>query len=177
MIKSEQELLPPDQAFKLTVSVRDENTLVAQFEPAKNYYLYKDKVAFKPQATTETSIERISLPQGELKGDLTFGQVEVFHRPFEALISLKRGASSSNKLTLVATYQGCNEPMGVCYAPINKVVELTLPAAKAAAGAIATVVSGDAIAASPFSTAQSANKADPAAELFQSPARGPGHRD
>ncbi|HTJ54563.1 MAG TPA: protein-disulfide reductase DsbD [Nitrosospira sp.] len=173
--QGEQELLPPDQAFKLTVSVRDENTLVAQFEPAKNYYLYKDKVAFKPKAA-ETSIERISLPQGELKGDLTFGQVEVFHQPFEALISLKRGTSSSNKLTLVATYQGCNEPMGVCYAPISKVVELTLPAAKAAAGAIATAMSGDAIAAPPISTistAQSASKADPAAELFQSPARGP----
>ncbi|HEY6043400.1 MAG TPA: protein-disulfide reductase DsbD, partial [Nitrosospira sp.] len=171
--QNEQELLPPDQAFKLTVRVRDENTLIAQFEPAKNYYLYKNKVAFKPQAATETSIERISLPQGELKGDLTFGQVEVFHRPFEALISLKRGASSSNKLTLVATYQGCNEPMGVCYAPINKVIDVTLPAAKAAAGAIATAVSGDAIAASPFSTAQSTAKADPATELFQSPARVP----
>ena len=35
--QSEQELLPPDQAFKLTVSVRDENTLIAQFEPAKDY--------------------------------------------------------------------------------------------------------------------------------------------
>lgn len=170
--QNEQELLPPDQAFKLTVSVRDENTLAAQFEPAKNYYLYKDKVAFKPKAA-ETSIERISLPKGELKGDLTFGQVEVFHQPFEALISLKRGTSSSNKLTLVATYQGCNEPMGVCYAPISKVVELTLPAAKAAAGAIATAVSGDAIAAPPFSTAQSAAKADPAAELFQPPVRAP----
>ena len=43
--------------------------------------------------------------------------------------------------------------MGVCYAPISKVVELTLPAAKAAAGAIATAVSGDAIATSPFSSA------------------------
>lgn len=166
--QNEQELLPPDQAFKLTVSVRDGNTLVAQFEPAKNYYLYKDKVAFKPQAT-ETSIERISLPRGELKGDLTFGQVEVFNRPFEALISLKRDTLSDSKLTLVATYQGCNEPLGVCYAPINKVVELTLPAAKAAAGAIAAAVSGEAVAAPPFSTA----KPDPAVELFQSPARAP----
>ncbi len=170
--QSEQELLPPDQAFKLTVSVRDENTLVAQFEPAKNYYLYKDKVAFKPQAT-ETSIERISLPQGEPKGDLTFGQVEVFHEPFEALISLKRDASSGDKLTLVATYQGCNEPMGVCYAPINKVIELTLPAAKAAAGAIATAVSGNANAASSISTREAAAKTDPTAELFQSPGRAP----
>jgi thiol:disulfide interchange protein DsbD len=160
--QDEQELLPPDQAFKLTVKVRDENTLVAQFEPAKNYYLYKDKVAFKPK-NSEASIEKISLPQGTLKSDLTFGKVEVFHKPFEALISLKRQSSATNKLTLVATYQGCNEPIGVCYAPINKVVELTLPAMKAAAGAVANAVSGDASAAS------SRGGQDAAAELFQTP--------
>jgi thiol:disulfide interchange protein DsbD len=163
--QAEQELLPPDQAFKLTVRVRDANTLVAQFEPAKDYYLYKDKVAFKPQ-NTETSIEKISLPQGTVKSDLTFGQVEVFHHPFEALISLKRDASSTNNLTLVATYQGCNEPIGVCYAPINKVIELTLPVAKAAAGAVADAVSGSASAA----PASSGIKPGPADELFQSPA-------
>jgi thioredoxin:protein disulfide reductase len=163
--QTEQELLPPDQAFKLTVRVRDANTLVAQFEPAKDYYLYKDKVAFKPQ-NTETSVEKISLPQGTVKSDLTFGQVEVFHHPFEALISLKRDTSSTNKLTLVATYQGCNEPIGVCYAPINKVIELTLPMAKAAAGAVADAMSGNASAA----PALSGIKPGPADELFQSPA-------
>jgi thiol:disulfide interchange protein DsbD len=162
--QNEQELLPPDQAFKLTVRVRDENTLVAQFEPAKDYYLYRDKVAFKPQ-NTETLIEKISLPAGAVKSDLTFGQVEVFHKPFEAVISLKRAASPTNKLTLVATYQGCNEPIGVCYAPINKVIELTLPVAKAAAGAVANAVSNNAAAATAFSAA----KPDAAAELFQSP--------
>lgn len=161
--QDEQELLPPDQAFKLTVKVRDENTLVAQFEPAKNYYLYKDKVAFKPQDNS-ASIEQISLPRGDLKSDVTFGEVEVFHRPFEALISLKRNSSSVDKLTLVATYQGCNEPIGVCYAPINKVIELTLPAAKAAAGAIAAAVSSEALAASAPRTAAP----DATAELFSS---------
>lgn len=160
--QNEQELLPPDQAFKLTVKVRDANTLVAQFEPAKDYYLYKDKVAFKPQ-DAGTSIEKISLPQGAIKSDVTFGQVEVFHQPFEALIFLKRDASSSDKLTLVATYQGCNEPIGVCYAPINKVIELTLPMAKAAAGAAADAMSSSAVAAP-----SGALKPDAAAELFPS---------
>ena len=162
--QEEQELLPPDQAFKLKVKVQDENTLVAQFEPAKNYYLYKDKVAFKPKSTG-TTIERISLPQGKMKSDVTFGQVEVFHEPFEARISLKRDTPSTDKLTLVATYQGCNEPIGVCYAPINKVIELTLPVAKAAAGAVANAVSSNAAAAISSST----TKADATAELFQSP--------
>ncbi|MEO7320108.1 MAG: protein-disulfide reductase DsbD [Nitrosospira sp.] len=165
---AEQELLPPDQAFKLTVKIRDENTLVAQFEPAKDYYLYRNKVAFKSQ-NAETLIEKILLPQGAVKSDLTFGQVEVFHKPFEAVISLKREASSTNKLTLVATYQGCNEPIGVCYAPINKVIELTLPVAKAAAGAVANAMSNEAAAATPFSTA----KPESAADLFQSPGAPP----
>lgn len=160
--QNEEELLPPDQAFKLTVRVKDENTLIAQFEPAKNYYLYKDKVAFKPQ-NTSISVEKVVLPKGEMKSDLTFGQVEVFHEPFEARISLKRDDPSSRKLTLLATYQGCNEPVGVCYAPISKAVELTLPAAKAAAGAIANAVSGSATAATSPAAGQ-----EPSVELFQS---------
>ncbi|SEO07836.1 thiol:disulfide interchange protein DsbD [Nitrosospira multiformis] len=161
--QEEQELLPPDEAFKLKVKVRDANTLVAQFEPAKNYYLYKDKVAFKPQ-TPGTTVENISLPQGKMKSDVTFGEVEVFHEPFEALISLKRNASSDDKLTLVATYQGCNEPIGVCYAPISKVIDLTLPVAKAAAGAVANAMSADASAA----TGTAGVRVDATDELFQS---------
>lgn len=157
---NEEELLPPDQAFKLTVRVRDANTLIADFSPAKNYYLYRDKIAFKPQGS-ETFIEKISLPQGEMKSDLTFGQVEVFHKPFQAIISLKRTASATNQLSLAATYQGCNEPIGVCYAPISKVIELTLPAARAVVGAVAEAVSADATAARP----------DAAMELFQSPVK------
>lgn len=162
--QDEEELLPPDQAFKLTVKVRDENTLIAQFEPAKNYYLYKEKVTFQPQ-NTRTSIEKIALPKGEMKSDVTFGQVEVFHKPFEARISLKRDDPSPRKLTLLATYQGCNEPLGVCYAPISKEVELMLPAVKAAAGAIANALSGSATAATSSAAGQGASE-----ELFPSQA-------
>lgn len=176
--QTEEELLPPDQAFKMTVRVQDENTLVAQFTPAKDYYLYRDKVAFKPKETGEsassaTSIENISIPPGTPKSDVTFGQVEVFHKPFEARIALKRGTPAAEKLTLVATYQGCNEPIGVCYAPINKVVELTLPVAKAAAGAVANAVSGAAVAAPPAFPAAQANTADSTTELFQTSPAGP----
>ena len=48
LTQDEQELLPPDQAFKLTIKVRNAHTLIAEFEPTKNYYLYKDKITFKP---------------------------------------------------------------------------------------------------------------------------------
>ncbi|PSJ17536.1 protein-disulfide reductase DsbD [Nitrosomonas supralitoralis] len=158
-----QELLPPDEAFKISVEVRDGNTLIAHLTPAKDYYLYRDKIAFEPKQEG-LIIEKITLPSGKMKEDLTFGNTEVYYSPIQAVISLKRADSANEQpLTLEATYQGCNEPVGVCYAPIHKAIDLTLPAVKAAIGAVAEVVSGQATAAG----------IDASAELFQMPSRLP----
>ncbi|MCW5618514.1 MAG: protein-disulfide reductase DsbD [Nitrosomonas sp.] len=157
---NQQELLPPDEAFKISIDVRDANTLIAKFTPAKNYYLYRDKIAFEPH-DSGTFIEKITLPKGKMKEDLTFGYVEVYYEPFQAIIALKREVPAPEQpLTLAATYQGCNEPVGVCYAPIKKDVNLTLPALKAI-DAVANAVSSPA-AAAPY---------DAAADLFQLPSQ------
>lgn len=145
---NQKALLPPDQAFKLSVEVRDAHTLIANFTPAKDYYLYRDKVAFEPK-DTDIVIERIALPPGTMQDDLTFGKTEVYYKPFQAIISLKREISETDELlTLAATYQGCNEPVGVCYAPIHEDVNLTLPPAlTAAVNLAAEAISGSATAA------------------------------
>ena len=154
---NQQALLPPDEAFKMSIDVRDANTLIANFEPAKDYYLYRDKIAFEPK-DSNTFIENIALPQGKIKDDQTFGETEVYDKPFQAIISLKREISETEQpLNLAATYQGCNEPIGVCYAPISKDIDLILPAMKAAVDMVAGAVSGNASAATP----------DAAEELFQ----------
>jgi len=154
-----QELLPPDEAFKISVEVRDGQTLVANLTPAKDYYLYRDKIVFESKETG-TAIEKISLPPGKTKEDQTFGATEVYYEPIQAIITLKRDQSASEQsLTLAATYQGCNEPVGVCYAPIHKAIDLTLPAVKAAIGAVANAVSTPATAA----------PVDNATTLFQTP--------
>lgn len=156
-----QELLPPDEAFKIAVEVRDGQTLIAHLTPAKDYYLYRDKITFEPKQEG-LIIEKVTLPPGQMKDDMTFGQMEVYFNPVQAIISLKRtDPASEQPLTLEAGYQGCNEPVGVCYAPIHKVIELTLPAVTAAIGAVADVVSNPAVAA------------DATAELFQMPSRAP----
>ena len=150
---NQQELLPPDQAFQLSVEVRDAHTLIANFTPAKDYYMYRDKVAFEPK-DTDIVIERIALPPGTMQDDLTFGETEVYYQPFQAIISLKREISETDEpLLLAATYQGCNEPIGVCYAPIHEDVNLTLPPAlTAAVGLVAEAISGSATAAVPDAT-------------------------
>ncbi|UJP04663.1 MAG: protein-disulfide reductase DsbD [Nitrosomonas sp.] len=157
-----QELLPPDEAFKISIEVRDGNTLIANLTPAKDYYLYRDKIVFEPQQD-DTVIEKVTLPPGNMKEDMTFGQTEVYYQPVQAIISLQRDDPGRERpLKLSATYQGCNEPVAVCYAPINKVIELTLPAVTAAVGAVAGAISSPAAAA-----------VDATAELFQLPSRLP----
>src|SRR5690606_21130866 len=48
--QTDQELLPPDEAFKLKLEVRDEHTVIAHLTPAKDYYLYRDKIAFESKS-------------------------------------------------------------------------------------------------------------------------------
>lgn len=120
------ELLPPDEAFKLKVAFKGPQTLVADLLPAKNYYLYKNKVRFAVKTPGGVLIKEVRLPAGETKNDQFFGAMEIYRKPVQAEIVLDRGPTV-RKFTLLATYQGCNEKVGVCYSPIEKSVDLVLP--------------------------------------------------
>jgi thiol:disulfide interchange protein DsbD len=133
------EFLPPDLAFKLRVSAKDANTLIAEFSPAASYYLYRDKIKFSLQDSAGTTISKVGFPQGEIKTDPTFGKTEVFHNAFKATIELKRAPEAAGKITLAASYQGCSEK-GVCYPPINKTFNISLPAGTTANAAADTSV-------------------------------------
>ncbi len=130
---SQEELLPPDEAFQMVVRVQDANTLVAEMTPARNYYLYRDRITFEVADPATVSIDAVTLPKGESKADPTFGTVQVYHKPVEAVIALRQSGAAVDRIQLRATYQGCNDPLGVCYPPIEKTVTVAL------AGAAATV--------------------------------------
>ncbi|MDO8291601.1 MAG: protein-disulfide reductase DsbD [Gallionella sp.] len=120
--------LPPDQAFALDVSVRDAHTLQADFTITPGYYLYRDKISF---TTNDKAIKitAVKLPRGEMKHDPNFGATEVFHNSFQAEITLERGATSAENITLSARYMGCSE-QGLCYPPITPTLSISLPDAK-----------------------------------------------
>lgn len=143
--EQQQELLPPDEAFKLSLEVRDGDTLIAHLTPAKDYYLYRDKITFESNSEG-IRVDKVALPAGKIKDDLTFGQTEVYYQPLRAVISLQRDPAATNELTLSSTYQGCNEPVGVCYAPINKINKLVLPAALTVTDAVTGAISANATA-------------------------------
>lgn len=120
--------LQPDQAFKLTVSAQDAQTLRASLEVAPGHYLYRDKLVFKLKEGSASQVASVDLPPGEAKHDANFGDTVVYHRSIDAIVHLQHPTAAPATVTLLATYQGCSEK-GLCYAPIKKTLEIGLPAA------------------------------------------------
>ncbi len=121
-----EEPLPPDQAFKVKVSVRGPNLVIAEFTPAKGHYLYKNKTYFALKNVSGVPIKEVRLPPGEVKNDPFFGTMETYKKPVQAEIVLDRPLQAK-RITLLAKYQGCNEKIGVCYPPQQKSFDLTFP--------------------------------------------------
>ena len=157
----QDEFLEPDLAFKLKVSAKDAQTLVASFTPAPGYYLYRNKIKLTLKDAPGSSIAGLEMPKGESKSDPNFGTSEVYHHPFEVLIHLQGEAP---KVTLLASYQGCSEK-GVCYPPILKTFDLTLPSQGAQATAPTAAARSSAVAGPPATAASGSESSRIAALL------------
>lgn len=125
---AEDEFLPVEEAFKLSLKPSDNGQLSAEFSPAPTYYLYRDRITFAVKSPADGSVKKVNMPAGEKKNDQYFGQVEVYHHPFVATLELDRGAAASQPVELEATYQGCSEK-GLCYPPVRKTFTLLTDAA------------------------------------------------
>jgi thioredoxin:protein disulfide reductase len=128
---NDQKFLAPDVAFKLDVNARDGRTLIANFELAPTYYLYRNKIHFtiKDEGVKVASVD---MPAGKYKHDPNMGDLYEIDHSFPATILLQRSGSAARNIVLNATYQGCTSK-GLCYPPINKVFNVSLPAAGAGA--------------------------------------------
>ena len=122
---TEQDLLPPDEAFRFTAEAVNADTVRAEWTVADGYYLYRSKLRF----TTETagaSLGEPTFPAGKKKQDEFFGEVETYRGKVRVDIPLKH-TGELRQLTLVAHSQGCAD-VGVCYPPHRQTVTLKLPA-------------------------------------------------
>lgn len=121
----EDELVEPDQAFKLTLAAKGPSAVFADLVPAKGYYLYKDKIRFAVKNSDGVTINAVKLPAGEMKVDQIFGKTEIYRKAIPVEIGLNR-TPKAKSVTLVASYQGCHEKLGVCYPPIEKTLTVAL---------------------------------------------------
>jgi thiol:disulfide interchange protein DsbD len=126
-------LLQPDQAFRFSAEVASPDRLQLNWVIADGTYLYRDKIKLTLADARGVSLGPFALPPGELKTgmqrpDGTIGAVEVYHHGIDLMVPLVRTDATTQRVTLVARYQGCAD-RGVCYPPIVKRVSLQLPAA------------------------------------------------
>ncbi len=131
---SEPVVLPPDEAFQLTLGAGPDQTLQAAFNLAPGHYLYRDKIKLSLKSPAGAALEDLQLPQAEEKDDPNFGRTFIYHQPFTATAKILGLPASGATVVIEATYQGCNESMGICYPPIDKTI--TLPIVPGAAAAI-----------------------------------------
>jgi thioredoxin:protein disulfide reductase len=124
---TEDDFLPPDQAFKLNIDAGSVDTLNAQFTIVPGYYLYKERIKFTVAPGSVASIGSVELPQGDIKDDPNFGKMEVYHHDFVAKISLNNLTknNTAGQLKISARYQGCSEK-GLCYAPQTQTFDVAL---------------------------------------------------
>ncbi len=122
-INPDEEFLPVDEAFQLVITNTDTNRVVANFEAAEGYYLYKPHIKFNSE-NPQIILSEINYPEGIVKDDPHFGEIEVYYGNATIPINLARLAKT-NDLSLVAEYQGCAED-GICYQPQTRKIEMTL---------------------------------------------------
>ncbi len=115
------QFLPPDQAFVLSVRAAGPGEVVARWDIADHYYLYRERLSFAV-AEGEASLGAPRLPPGVIKADPYFGQQEVYYGSLEARLPVR---SDGSDLTLEVRYQGCADA-GLCYPPVTKQVPLRI---------------------------------------------------
>ena len=120
----DEEPLLPEQAFVLSTSVVDANTIRAEWNITDKYYLYRDKFKFVSE-TPGINPKPGIYPKGKIKEDEFFGKVETYRGKIAIDIPLER-TSPATTLSMKITSQGCAD-MGICYPPQTTLVTFTLP--------------------------------------------------
>lgn len=111
-------LLPPEQAFIVSLIDTTETEITLSVQIAQDYYLYRDQFTFMP--AKDLHIGTPQLPQGTLKMDEFFGEQFVYEENVLITIPVTEHPTHT---TLQVSYRGCAS-IGVCYPPMEQTFTL-----------------------------------------------------
>jgi thiol:disulfide interchange protein DsbD len=121
---SNEDLLPPEQAFRVSAKIESDEALVG-FDIADGYYLYRQKFKFASK-TSGVDLGEPVFPRGETKHDEFFGEMEIYRGHVDIRLPLMRSGGTADALALDVTSQGCAD-VGVCYPPHKQTVNASWP--------------------------------------------------
>ncbi|SOY52472.1 thiol:disulfide interchange protein, cytochrome c-type biogenesis, N-terminal interacts with and activates DsbC [Cupriavidus taiwanensis] len=116
---TEDDFLPPEQAFRFAASQPDDKTVEVRFDVAPGYYMYRERFAFAAQPAA-VKLGAPAYPQGKVKFDETFGKEMETYRDTVVIRVPVEAAPADGKWTLTVTSQGCADK-GLCYPPMESV--------------------------------------------------------
>jgi thiol:disulfide interchange protein DsbD len=166
--EGEDELLDPEEAYKLTATVEDGTHLRLYWSIADGTYLYQDKIRLVLPENETAALGQFELPEAEIKKDSiradgSFGDVPVYHNEVDLPVPLVRNSMDAGEITLEVKYQGCAE-IGVCYPPITKDFTLKLPGISAAQAEVSTTALAE---SSPSATTVPRSETDQLADTLK----------
>lgn len=114
------EIPDPDQAFVIQAKPVAEG-LAVSVTLLPNTYLYRDKFNFELSGNGY-QLGEIELPEGELKHDEFFGEIQVYHDQIDFVVPVQASADAAASYVIKMGYQGCVEDR-ICYPPMHKFVQ------------------------------------------------------
>ncbi len=121
----DDELLPPEQAFALSAWV-DGDTLVAQYEIAPGYYMYRERFEFEVESSDlPARFDTASIPAGKIKVDEFFGEMETYRDSVTIKLPLLYDGPRATQLQVRMVSQGCAD-IGVCYPPLKQALNVQM---------------------------------------------------
>ncbi|MGB5259927.1 MAG: protein-disulfide reductase DsbD [Gammaproteobacteria bacterium] len=127
---AEDDFLDPDVAFQVEALEVSPGLLEVRWTIADGYYLYRDKLKVALADNPDIALGDMKLPEGKVKQDEFFGDVQVFYHEVTAQLPVQHLTGKADRITLQIGHQGCADA-GICYPPAKKEIPLILAAANA----------------------------------------------
>lgn len=123
--EAQGKFLQPDQAFKFSLQTGANGDLIAHWDVAPGYHLYRDQIKFTLEQGKGLSLGKFELPPGKTVDDPILGRQVVYEHPFDVRLPITLAQGAADAGVLKVRYQGCADK-GICYAPITKSVGFSL---------------------------------------------------
>jgi thiol:disulfide interchange protein DsbD len=124
------DLLEPEKAFRMSVSVLDATTVEVKFAIADGYYMYRERFRFALDPGSTATLGAPQFPPGTRKKDEFFGEVETYRKQVVIRLPVE---NADAPLHLTVTSQGCAD-VGVCYIPMDSKATIQLAGYSVAPG-------------------------------------------
>lgn len=136
-----ENLLPPDQAFKISARALSGDQLEFSWNIADGFSLYRKQMRFTSK-TDSIELGAPQFPDGDIKHDKFLGDVVHYRDSLTVPVPITK-KSSATSVTVQARYQGCSDS-GVCYPPQKKELQIALstPTSPTEANPLSNLVKG-----------------------------------